>query len=265
MPDESVQMAGMSFQTRSGEQEKFMKSIRELKSLARQAMAGNTGWLILALVAYSILGFGGSMITDVFFPGSDLPALILSQAFYFLLTLVFGIFYAGVRLLYLNAARGREFSLENLVYFFKNNPDHVIVCTFAVALVSLLVSIPINIYTYHLEVGNTIEEQMAWAVQTLMLTAASSLLAELLTIPFEMIYFLLADDPEMTGTQAIKGSVKMLKGKLGKLLLLKISFIPLMFLSAFTLYLALLWVLPYMEMTTVMFYRDLRGELEDRI
>lgn len=119
MPDESVQMAGMSFQTRSGEQEKFMKSIRELKSLARQAMAGNTGWLILALVAYSILGFGGSMITDVFFPGSDLPALILSQAFYFLLTLVFGIFYAGVRLLYLNAARGREFSLENLVYFFK--------------------------------------------------------------------------------------------------------------------------------------------------
>lgn len=141
----------------------------------------------------------------------------------------------------------------------------MIVCTFAVALVSLLVSIPINIYTYHLEVGNTIEEQMAWAVQTLMLTAASSLLAELLTIPFEMIYFLLADDPEMTGTQAIKGSVKMLKGKLGKLLLLKISFIPLMFLSAFTLYLALLWVLPYMEMTTVMFYRDLRGELEDRI
>lgn len=239
-----------------------MKSIRELKGLARQAMSGNTGWLILAMVSYSLLGFAGSMITDMFFPGSDVPSLILSQAFYFLLTLVFGVFCAGVRLLYLNAARGREYSLDTLIYFFKNNPDHVIVSTFAVALISLLVSIPINIYTYHLEVGNTVEEQMMWAVQTLALTALSSLLAELLTIPFEMIYFLLADNPRMSGAEALRGSVKMLKGKVGKLLLLKISFIPLMILSIFTLYLALLWILPYMEMTTVMFYRDLRGEFE---
>lgn len=239
-----------------------MRSIRELKRLAKRAMAGNAGWLILAMVAYTILGFAGSLMTDWFFPGSDISDLILRQAFYFILTLVFGIFYAGVRLLYLNVAREREYSMDNLIYFFRNNPDHVIICTFAVAFISLLVSIPINIYTYNLEAGTTVESQMMWAVQTLLMMAAASLLTELLTLPFEMIYFLLADNPEMSGIEALKGSVKMLKGNMGKLLLLKISFIPLMILSIFTLYLALLWVIPYMEMTTVMFYRDLRGEFD---
>ena len=43
--------------------------------------------------------------------------------------------------------------------------------------------------------------------------------------------------------------------------MLKLSFVPLMFLSVFTFYIALLWILPYMEMTEVMFYRDLLGEL----
>ena len=43
--------------------------------------------------------------------------------------------------------------------------------------------------------------------------------------------------------------------------MLKISFLPLMFLSVFTFYIALLWILPYLTMTETMFYRDLTGEL----
>ena len=53
----------------------------------------------------------------------------------------------------------------------------------------------------------------------------------------------------------------MMHGNFGKYLMLKLSFVPLMFLSVFTFYIALLWILPYMEMTEVMFYRDLLGEL----
>ena len=51
-------------------------------------------------------------------------------------------------------------------------------------------------------------------------------------------------------------------GNFGRYLMLKISFIPLMFLSVFTFYIALLWIFPYMAMTEVMFYRDLTGELK---
>ena len=54
----------------------------------------------------------------------------------------------------------------------------------------------------------------------------------------------------------------MMKGHIGRYLLLQISFIPWMIASMFTFYIALLWLLPYMEMSAVMFYRDLRGELD---
>ena len=63
-------------------------------------------------------------------------------------------------------------------------------------------------------------------------------------------------------TEAMKESLEMMHGNFGRYLMLKISFIPLMFLSVFTFYIALLWIFPYMAMTEVMFYRDLTGELK---
>lgn len=239
-----------------------MRSIHDLKKLAREAMRGNTGWLILAMAAYYALGFAGSILTDTFFPASGMVNLVIGQVFYFILTLVFGIFYGGVRLLYLNGARDRICSMDNLFYFFKNNPDRVIVASFVVTLIGLVVSIPLNIFSYTADVGQTVEAQLQWAMQSLLWMAVATIAAELLTLPFEMVYFLLADHPGMSGIEALKGSVRMLKGRIGKLLLLKLSFIPAMFLSVFTLYLALLWIVPYMEMTIAVFYRDLQGEYD---
>lgn len=239
-----------------------MRSIREIKALARQAMKGNTGWLILAMVSYSILGFAGNILTDTFFPGTDMVSLAIGQLFYFIMTLVFGIFYAGVRLLYLNVARGCGYSMDNLICFFKNNPDRVITATFVISLIGLIVSVPLNVFSYTADVGITAQAQLQWAVQSLLLMAAASMAAEFLTLPFEMVYFLLADHPDMNGMEALKSSVKMMKGKMGKLLLLKISFIPWMLFSVFTLYIALLWIIPYMEMTMAVMYRDLLGEYD---
>ena len=54
----------------------------------------------------------------------------------------------------------------------------------------------------------------------------------------------------------------MMRGNFWRYLLLKLSFVPLMLLSVFTFYIALLWILPYMTMTETMFYRDLKGELK---
>ena len=85
---------------------------------------------------------------------------------------------------------------------------------------------------------------------------------QILVIPLEMTYYILADKPELKSTEAMKESLEMMHGNFGRYLMLKISFIPLMFLSVFTFYIALLWIFPYMAMTEVMFYRDLTGELK---
>lgn len=242
-----------------------MRQIRDLKTFAKRAMRGNTGLLILAMAAYTVLGIAGSKLTDRFFPGTSLWDMILSEAFLFILTLIFGIFYAGVRYLYLNVARGREHSMEDLIYFFRRDPDKVIVAGFVPSLISLLVSIPANIYLYnHADAGTTMESQMEWVIMTLLLMLLVLAVSELLTLPLEMIYYLLADHPEMDGREAVNQSIRMMKGNMGRLLLLKISFLPWMLLSVFTLYLALIWIIPYMEMTTAELYRELLGELDEK-
>lgn len=242
-----------------------MRSIRDLKSSAKAAMKGNTGLLVMAMLAYTALSFAGNMLTDAFFPGTGIVNIVISEIFMFVLTLVFGIFYAGVRYLYLNVARGRVYSMEDMIYFFRNDPDKVIVATFVLSAISIAVSIPVNIYIYNMEVGTSIQEQMDWAVTTMMLMLVVVAVSELLTLPFEMTYYLMADHPEMSGMEALKNSVRMLKGNMGKLLLMKISFIPLMLLSVFTLYIALIWIIPYMEMTTAEFYRALTGEPDESL
>lgn len=238
-----------------------MRSIRGLKKLAKQAMMGNTGMLVLAMVAYAVLSFAGTALTDLFFPGTGMENIVLSEIFLFILTLVLGVFYAGVRLLYLNAARGREYSMENLIYFFRNDPDKVIVAAFATAVISLVVSVPAGIYLYRLDRGTTASAQLEEAAVSLGVMLLVTAVSELLTLPLELTYYLMADHPELSGTGALKKSVTMMRGSIGRLFLLKISFIPLMLLSVFTLYLALIWIIPYMEMATVEFYRELTGEL----
>lgn len=56
-----------------------------------------------------------------------------------------------------------------------------------------------------------------------------------------------------------------MKGNIWRYVKLNLSFIPLLLLSVFTFYIALFWIMPYMEMSMVAFYRDLDGELDYRL
>ena len=80
-----------------------------------------------------------------------------------------------------------------------------------------------------------------------------------------MTYFLMADDPDLGGIQGLKESARLMKGNMWRYIKLNLSFVPLLFLSVFTFYIALFWIMPYMEMSLVTFYRDLNGELDHRL
>lgn len=237
-----------------------MKRIRDLKINAKQALRGNYGVLILASLAAAGLRFAGSMLTGVFFPGYGVTDVILSQIFLIILSLVFSIVTAGFSYMALRVARGQECAIGDLLYFFRNHPDRVIIATLVLAVIDMLATIPVTYYNFTAELGTTMEAQMDWLVNYGLLLMISTVVSTLLCIPFAMIYFLLSDDSEMSGMEAVKASARMMKGKIGRYLLLQISFVPLLILSVFTLYIALLWIVPYMETASAMFYRDAMGE-----
>ena len=147
-----------------------------------------------------------------------------------------------------------------MLYFFQNNPDRVITVGFVFGIIDLIVSVPYFYVSYFVDPGITLESQLDWLTKLGLTLLLSIVLNLLFTLPMALTYYLLADDLELGGIDALKQSIQYMRGNILKYLVLQMSFIPLIVLSAFTLYIALLWVIPYMEMSSVMFYRDLRGE-----
>lgn len=241
-----------------------MTSRRELKNYAKQAMSGKYGILILAFVAVQALALISSMISTALFPGEETIDIVLSYAFTFILTLLINVVAAGMNYMYLNIARGKAYSLNDLFYFYRHHPDRVIVAGFFMAVLNLLTMLPYTIYSNANLPGKdaSVEALITWLYTGVVLMIVGMIVYQILVIPLEMTYYILADKPELKSTEAMKESLEMMHGNFGRYLMLKISFIPLMFLSVFTFYIALLWVFPYMAMTEVMFYRDLTGELK---
>ena len=150
-----------------------------------------------------------------------------------------------------------------MIYFFKNQPDRVIIAGFILAIIQVVAQIPYSYFVYTMDRGTTLEDQMTWMSTASLLMLLSMVLNMLISLPFAMTFYLMADDVNLGGIEALKASARLMRGNMGRYLLLQLSFLPLMFLSMFTLYLALLWIIPYMEMSFAVFYQDLTGEYKN--
>ena len=72
--------------------------------------------------------------------------------------------------------------------------------------------------------------------------------------------FLLKDYPELSVTEALRMSRKMMQGHKMQLFKLQLSFLGWVVLNVFTLGLGTLWLLPYMLTTMAAFYQDVREQ-----
>lgn len=230
------------------------------KLSAKSALSGRWGTLIMAQIIVSVINLVVGNLTTMLFPGTSGMALALSQVFSFLVTLVMCIFTAGLYYMYLNVAREREYSYRNLFFFFKNQPDKVIVASFVMALIAWITALPASYYIYVTDPGTTLEQQMAVLQTYLMISLGGIILNMLLTVPLTLTYYILADE-NVGGFEALKRSMQLMRGNIGKYILLQLSFFPWYILSLFTMGIGMIFLMPYIQMTDIMFYRDIRGEL----
>lgn len=236
------------------------RSRKYWKSYAKKSLKRGIGTAMAGMLAVLAVNFIGNMLSLRLFPGTDLPAVILGQIFAFAFSLIAIVFRTGYDYMLLNQARGQKFSLGNLMYLFHNGPDRVLIAGFIVSLLNAVAQIPFYYTALTLDFGVTVEQQAQWAQSVMMMFILSLVLNVVITVPFALTFYLLADYPEMGGMEALKESARLMKGHIWKYWLMMLSFVPLLILSVFTVYIALLWVLPYMYMTQSVFYMDIQGE-----
>ena len=101
------------------------------------------------------------------------------------------------------------------------------------AVLNLLTMLPYTIYSNANLPGKdaSVEALITWLYTGVVLMIVGMIVYQILVIPLEMTYYILADKPELKSTEAMKESLEMMHGNFGRYLMLKISFIPLMFLS----------------------------------
>lgn len=80
------------------------------------------------------------------------------------------------------------------------------------------------------------------------------------TYAYSMSYFIIADHPEMSATEARKESIRMMKGNKWRLFCLEFSFIGWMLLTSLTCGILSFWVMPYMTSARAVFYEDLKAK-----
>ena len=109
------------------------------------------------------------------------------------------------------------------------------------------------------------EKWLAIIVASILIGIFVTLWSLLLIIPgiiaaiaYSMTLFIIVDN-DLNGLEAIKKSKEMMKGYKGKYFGLMLSFIGWMILSVFTFGILYIWLLPYMELSCIVFYEKLAG------
>lgn len=76
---------------------------------------------------------------------------------------------------------------------------------------------------------------------------------------YVLAQYILYDNPDMESKAIVEKSEELMVGHKWAYFWLPITFIGWVILSAFTLYIGLLWVIPYMQVALVIFYENLAG------
>jgi len=83
-------------------------------------------------------------------------------------------------------------------------------------------------------------------------------------ISYSMTFYLMRENPQLSGEEAINLSMKMMQGHKMDFFLLQLSFTGWLLLGTITLGIGLLWIFPYMMTAQAEFYAELKKEYETR-
>ena len=166
---------------------------------------------------------------------------------------VMGVFNTGIALYFLNISCGRKAKISHLFYGFKHIFKRSLTVSAVITLLNTLCLLPYNVFL--------ILYQNNPSTRWLICTAVSFVLGALIYLPFALglsqCHFLLLDFPKYSGSEVLRLSMKIMKGKKRRLFLLQLSFLPLHLLGLLSFGIGSLWITPYTNMTMALYFLDI--------
>lgn len=245
-----------------------MRSSKELKSLARESLAGNYGSMIGAYVLMSLVLTVALMPFSLTMDADNMVSVLIYYVAAMIISLISIIMTAGYLHMMMNLARGEKFSLGMLFAQFKHRPDRIIGSSLLLIVIEFVICIPIIIIAVaagiNIFAGNT-TASTGFVAALIAVGILTCIVMIFVSLRLALYLFFLVDHPEMGAIESLKESSALTKGKVGHLLYVTLSFIPMMLLGLLSWGIGLLWVEPYYCQTLVYLYLDLTGDYDRRL
>ena len=230
------------------------KSSSQLKQVARGIMLGKYRNAISILLASDLILNTLSLFTTTAY--NSTLGIIIGVIISFILTIFGTILSVGQCSFYLNIACDQPYQFSDLFTGFKIHPDKTIITQVIIQLLTLLPLIPaivVMLITTAFYAQNIV---ISFLVACFLLIIGAGI-SWWISLRFSQVYYLLLDFPDYSAKELMKMSWKLMKGNVGRLLYIQVSFIPLTLAGLLSFGIGLLFIQPYQNMTYTLFYLDL--------
>ena len=224
----------------------------QLKAISRSALDGNWGLPIAANLLLFAISFPIMFFITFFTNTTTTTGTITSEFLTYAVSLFISLFSAGITKMTLNISRKQSYSMKDMLYVFHHNADRFLIVGLVITVISFITSLPVMFMSMNSNIP------VSFIVFFSLFDLIISVIIDLF---LGLSIYLLLDNPEMGAIDSMKESIRLMKGNKGRSLYITLSFLPLAFASVFTCYIGFIWLIPYIDMTTANFYRDIIGEL----
>lgn len=227
----------------------------ELRKKAREALAGNWGKGACIILAYLLITFLISLVIGFFEDNSAISLILNIVEIVISVPLSFGLTIIFLKLKRNEETKSFSFLSEGFSRFSK---------AWGVCLqifVKMILPIICIIFGLLLMILLFIMTAKSWffAILGVALYIACIVYAISRGLLYSLAYYIAYDNPNLTAKECVLKSEQLMTGNRGNLFLLELSFIGWMILSAFTLGIGYIWLMPYIQVSIACLYDALNS------
>lgn len=234
--------------------------IKELKRISRGNLQGHYLNIIRAFVFCTLIT---SLLEMPFSVMTNEVTFSTPNIIYYVAVILIGIasvvLTAGQYRIHLKLARSGEMHFSELFVPVKHHANQFILTEFLLFGISLITMLPMFGGLFLIYTAQGIADYLI----ALVLSVLSLILSMYISLTFDLVYFVMIDDENISMLQALKYTKNMITTHRKRYLYMQLSFLGMILLTGLSFGLGISWVQPYMVQTTTLFYLDVKGELPE--
>ena len=236
-------------------------TISRIKAEGRGLIIGRltvpvTASMLLLILRAVLLG-----VIEAVLPMQGVGELVLGFLLDYLALVITSTLGTGLMSIFMNYMFGRRASVSDLFSAFRENTNCVLTVNAYICALIMLCLLPARLLAYVLrgaDAAAVLRSDAGSGSLALVLLCSAAGLAGMIAVSLRYIFsdFLLLDYPERSAAEILEASRALVRGRMGRVFRVQLSFLPMELLGVISMGVADLWIMPYHYASLTVLYRD---------